>query len=70
MTEYHPIPADGMTIAQAAEAFPWYSVRALRGLRANRTIPSWKVCNHVVFSRADLEALPLYAPPTSELMDA
>lgn len=65
-----PIPPDGLTIAQAHAELPWLSVRALRGLREKRIIPTWIVCGHVVFSRADLEALPVYSPPITDYIAA
>ena len=68
MSDFLPIPDDGLTIAQAHARYPWFSVRALRGLRHKRVIPSWIVCNHVVFSAADLEALPVYSPSVGEVL--
>jgi hypothetical protein len=70
MTEFRPIPDDGLTIKQALAEMPWFSERALRGLREKRVIPSWIVCDRVVFSRADLVALPVYAPAASEMVGA
>lgn len=50
------IPADAATLEQLSAELEHVSLRRLRTMRTNREIDSWKVCNRVLMSRADVLA--------------